>query len=160
MSNGEPIRPVEGVWFEVNPLDIDQTLFQTKRDDESQERTRQWILESFAEAKANPKRYGKRFYTLRPKKTWRVKTGLELEEFASEIGNHMADWVEQGFKLAQRIYNGEAWEDVCNKRDTAYWYRAITWKNASNLLRTYIKYDIIQTYAAICCSHIFPYIII
>lgn len=137
----KPEKPKERVLFEVNPLAIDQTLFQTKRDDESQEWTRQWILDAFAEAKANPKKYGKRFYTLRPEKTWTVKTAQELKEYASKIGDHEADWVEQGFELAQRIYNGETWEAVCNEVDTAPWYRVIIWKNGHTRLVGGARHD-------------------
>jgi len=81
MNKGGIVRPTEGVPFEVNPLAIDQRLFQTKRNDESQEETRQWILEAFAEAKANPEKYGKTFYTLIPEKKWIYKSVPNLLNF-------------------------------------------------------------------------------
>ena len=50
-----------------------------------------------------------------------------------ELGDHMANWVEQGLEWAQRVANGESWETICNKPDTANWYRAVVWK------KNYIK---------------------
>ena len=41
----------------------------------------------------------------------------------------MADWVEQALEWAQRICNGESWKVVCNKADTANWYRLVVWKS-------------------------------
>jgi len=50
-------------------------------------------------------------------------------ERSTQIGDHMANWVEQALEWAQRIANGEAWKDICNKADTANWYRLVIWKN-------------------------------
>ena len=119
----------EGQWFEVNPLGIDQTLFKTKKKDVRQEGTRELILEAFAELKRNPEKYGKKFKTMMPYKTWLSKTVGELKELASNLGNHNADWVEQALEWAQRITNGESWEAICNEADTADWYRLVVWKN-------------------------------
>lgn len=153
-------RPEEGKWFKVNPLTIDQALFQEARasseqemadklslgeykvqkhltteqylkdlDAARQEKTRKLILEAFDEVKANPEKYGKPFKTLRPKMTWSWKTGEELKELASSLGDHIADWVEQALEWAQRIQNGETWQDICNKPEYYEWYRAVVWKN-------------------------------
>lgn len=124
-----PQRPTEGEYFKVDPTAIDQTLFTEKRKDEKQEKTRQLILDAFAEVKKNLNRYGKPFITFIPKKTWHSKTGRELKELAEDIGDHMADWVEQALEWAQRISNGEAWEAICNDLDILEWYRAIIWKS-------------------------------
>lgn len=123
-----PRRPVENQLFDVNPVAINQKLFIRKRADESQEATRQIILEALLEVKENPK-YARKFSTLMPEKIDGVKTVKELKEIASTLGDHMADWVEQALEWAQRIQNGESWEEVCNKPDTANWYRLIVWKN-------------------------------
>lgn len=121
--------PTEDEWFEVNPRAIDQKLFQEKREDSQQEETRQLILEAFAEVKSNPERYGRAFKTMMPKKTWSSKTVVELKKLACKLGDHNADWVEQALEWAQRIANGESWEDICNNRDTANWYRLVVWKS-------------------------------
>lgn len=121
--------PTEDQWFEVNPQTINQSLFKKKRKDERQERTRKLILEAFAEVKSSPEKYGRKFKTMMPKKTWTSKTVAELKQLACEFGNHNADWVEQALEWAQRICNGESWEAVCNNADTANWYRLVVWKN-------------------------------
>lgn len=120
--------PTQGKWFEVNPLAIDQELFEWEREDKSQEITRQYILDAFVEVLNNPK-YAKPFKTMFPEKTWTTKRTKELRELASKMGNHNADWVEQALEWAQRIHNGESWEDICNKPDTAKWFRVIVWKD-------------------------------
>ena len=129
----EPSRPIhgpeEGVPFPVNPNGIiNPSDFQEARKDHAQEKMRQIILEALDEKKKNPWKYGKTFWTLRPKKTWNWKTVDELVELAYAKGDHNADWVEWALELAQRITNGETWEDLCNKPDTADWYRLVQWK--------------------------------
>lgn len=115
--------------FEVNPQTINQSLFQKKRKDERQERTRKLILEAFAEVKSSPEKYGRKFKTMMPKKTWTSKTVEELKQLACKLGDHNADLVEQALEWAQRICNGESWEAICNDADTANWYRLVVWKN-------------------------------
>lgn len=123
-------KPTEGKWFEVKPQAIDRMLFVEKgREDESQEKTRQRIIEAFYVMESNPKRYGKNFMTMMPKKVWPSKTAPELEAMACKLGDHNADWVEQALEWAQRIANGESWETVCNDADTAKWYRLVVWKD-------------------------------
>ena len=123
------MKPMEGIPFEVNPLEIDRDLFRKKRKNEQQERTRQLIWDAFDKMNEYPHMYGKPFKTLMPEKTWKYKTVDEFMEMANALGGHIADWVEQAFEWAQRIANGETWEDVCNKPDTANWYRLIKWKD-------------------------------
>ncbi len=120
--------PTEGKWFEVRPAEIDQRLFLEEKSDQRQEKTRQLILEAFAEMKNNSK-YARPFKTLRPEKAWDMKKVKELEGLACNLGGHVADWVEQALEWAQRIANGETWKAVCNDPDTANWYRLIEWKN-------------------------------
>lgn len=122
-------RPTEGHLFEVNVQGIDRRLFQNQRIDERQEEARQLILEAFNEVKCNPEKYGKKFKTFMPYKTWEDKTIAELKQLACGLGDHNADWVEQALEWAQRISNGELWASVCNKQDTANWYRLIVWKD-------------------------------
>ena len=125
-----PMRPTEGVPFEVNPLGIDRNLFKEVRGDSEQEKTRQLILEAFTKMDEYPTRYGNSFKTLMPEKTLQgLKKVGELIDIAYKLGNHEADWVEQALEWAQRISNGETWEDICNNPDTANWYRLIKWKN-------------------------------
>ena len=131
LSNGrkEIVQgPTEGKWFLVNPLAIDQTLFIEEREDLWQESARKLILEAFQELKENPK-YAKPFKTMILKKTWLMTSVKELEELAESLGDHNADWVEQALEWAQRICNGETWEDLCNKTDPIKYHRLIKWKN-------------------------------
>ena len=121
--------PTEGQWFEVNPQAITQNLFQKKRKNERQEKTRNLILEAFAEMQSSPEKYRRKFKTMMPMKTWTSKTVEGLNLLACELGDHNADWVEQALEWAQRICNGESWEAVCNNADTANWYRLVVWKN-------------------------------
>ena len=65
--------PTEGQWFEVDPLGINQELFLRKRKDERQEMMRRRILEAFDELQRNPEKYGRKFKTMMPKKTWKFK---------------------------------------------------------------------------------------
>ena len=123
------LRPMEGVPFVVDPSGIDRSLFQKKRKDRRQEETRQHILEAFAKMDENPGKYDKPFKTLMPAKTWDWKTVDDLKKLAANLGDHNANWVEQFLEWAQRIQNGETWEAICNKADTANWYRLIEWKN-------------------------------
>ena len=130
-QEAKPIqRPTEGIPFKVNPLEIDRNLFQKEREYKRQEETRQLILEAFTKVDEDPEKYGKPFKTLMPEKTWQgwKKVG-ELIDIAYKLGDHDADWVEQALEWAQRISNGETWEDICNNPDTANWYRLIEWKN-------------------------------
>lgn len=122
-------KPTEGIPFEVKPKAIDRTLFEQKRKDDRQEITRQYIVEAFKEMEKNPEKYARKFKTLMPVKNWESKTITEMEELSSKMGGHIADWVEQALEWAQRISNGETWEDVCNNPDTANWYRVIIWKD-------------------------------
>ena len=119
--------PTEGEWFEVNIQTINKELFKDERADRDQEETRQRILEAFEEVKKDPEKYGY-FRTMMPKKDGTSKTVIQLEEYAIRFGDNMADWVEQAMEWAQRIANGESWEEVCNKLDTANWYRLVKWK--------------------------------
>lgn len=122
--------PTEGKLFLVEPLKlIDQKIFKKKRNDVRQEWVRKIILEAFEQVKINQSKYGKTFNTLMPKKEWQEKNVQELKQLANELGDHMAYWVEQALEWAQRIFNGETWETLCNTADTSNWYRMIVWKD-------------------------------
>jgi len=122
--------PAENKLFEVNPIGIDRAIFEGEKKDEKQKKTRHIILEAFAEVDKNPEKYISTFYTMIPKKNWKdSKTVGELETYANDLEGQMADWVHQALEWAQRIYNGESWDSVCNKEDTAKWYRIILWKD-------------------------------
>ena len=95
-----------------------------------QEWTRQIIQKAFAEVDKHPEKYASAFYTLMPEKKWNgLKTVAELNAYANDLDGQMADWVEQALEWAQRLFNGESWETICNNADTANWYRVILWKN-------------------------------
>lgn len=122
--------PTEGKPFEVNPKKIDRTLFDKPRCDARCERVRIMIQEAFAEVDKKPGKYASTFWLLIPKKDWDgYKTVEELEAYANNLGDGVADWVEQALEWAQRISNGEKWDDICVWDDTAKWYRLIRWKN-------------------------------
>ena len=124
-------RPAEGKWFDIDPLAIDQKLFEKKRNDSEQETTRKLILEAFTLVKENPEKYGKPFQTMIPKKTWKfIKTRRErIEIFESIFSDYSsADWVHQSLEWAQRIANGESWESICNEGDMTDYYRLVVWK--------------------------------
>lgn len=128
--------PTEGRWFRVQPLAIDQTLFQKEREDEKQEEARQLILEAFEELKNDPEKYGRNFKTMIPKHNYRsiFKTGEEQKEMARyDFDGHMANWVEQALEWAQRITNGESWEVICNKKDDIFCCRRIVWKDGTTM---------------------------
>ena len=121
--------PTEGKLFEVNPLKIDRSMFENHMSNQHKECTRQIIQEAFAEVDKHPEKYASVFYTLIPEKKWNGgKTVAELKMYANSLDGWMADWVEQSLEWAQRISNGESWEAICNKADTAKWYRLISWK--------------------------------
>lgn len=125
--------PTQGKWFEVNPSAIDQEIFDFERKDKNQEQARQIILDAFVELKNDPK-YAKSFRTKFPPKNWKTKTVDELKELANENGCHIADWVEQALEWAQRIANGELWENICNNPDTSNWYRLVLSKYKNHKL--------------------------
>lgn len=122
--------PTEGKLFEVNPAGIDRSKFEKPMRNRQQEWTRQIIQEAFAEVDKHPKKYASAFYTLMPEKKWYdYKIVAELKAYANYLGGQMADWVEQALEWAQRLFNGESWEAICNNADTANWYRMIVWEN-------------------------------
>ena len=122
--------PSEGKLFEVNPLGIDRSKFEKPMSNRKQEWTRQIIQKAFAEVDKHPEKYASAFYTLMPEKKWNgYKTVAELNAYANDLDGQMADWVEQALEWAQRLFNGESWETICNNADTANWYRVILWKN-------------------------------
>lgn len=130
-TSGRKLQPPkEGEWFEVKPKTIDRKLFEEEREDPEQERTRQLILEAFAEVDSNPEKYGEDFETMMPKVNYCPSIdGDGVRIMACELGDHEADWVEQALQWAQRIANGETWKAVCNDPDTADWSRVIRWKD-------------------------------
>ena len=127
-------KPKEGEWFKVNPLLINQGLFQAKRNDFWQERARLLILDAFKEAEKNAK-YSKPFKTMVPKEDWPETTTIgRLKNLMFERGYQLADWVELALEWAQRIDNGELWEDICNRPDTSNCCRLIAWKDGTSRL--------------------------
>lgn len=124
-------RPIEGLFFKVDYLTINKSLFLKKRIDQKQEWVRNIILEAFDIAEKDPEIYCKTFYTLMPKNKWYPGSASlkEIEQSAIKFGDHMANWVEQALEWAQRITNCDSWDDICNLKDTARWYRLICWKD-------------------------------
>lgn len=122
--------PIEGEWFKVNPLKLDRSKFENPMKDQKQEKTRQDILEAFAELDKHIAKYAFPFYIMIPKKNWQGDIyAEEIKAYANDLGGVLADWVEQALKWAQMICNGVSWETICNNADTANWYRMIRWKD-------------------------------
>lgn len=125
----KPKVPIEGEWFLVDPLGINQRLFKNRRGDHAEEQLRQLIREAFTELNKKPEKYAKAFETMMPVKTWTEKKSVEeLKALASQIGDHNADWVELALEWAYRIQSGESWKSFCHEGDTANWYRIVIWK--------------------------------
>lgn len=123
-------KPTEGMWFRVEPLNINRTLFAKTRIDPIEEEIRQIILKAFTELDKKPEKYGIAFETIMPEKKWDEEISVEeLKQLAAGLGGHIANWIEQVLEWAQRIANGETWMDLCNKPDTANWYRVVEWLN-------------------------------
>ena len=133
ITNSDVVQtPTEGKLFKVKPLEIDRSKFEKPMSNKQQEWTRQIINKAFTEVDKHPEKYASVFYTMIPEKKWNsYKTVEELKEYANELGGLMADWVEQALEWAQRIFNGESWEAICNNADTANWYRMISWNDGS-----------------------------
>ena len=122
--------PSEGSWFIVKPKSIDQRLFEGKREDARQENVRSQILKAFEEMRRHPE-MAEPFKTLYPARPWtkhKGKTLKELHNMAKLIGEDEANETQQALEWAQRISNGETWEEVCNTPDKAHSYRVIQTK--------------------------------
>ncbi len=123
-------HPVEGTWFMVEPATINHELFYEERKDSRQEWTRKMI---FKVLKKNE--YVRSFETMIPEKAWeRGRNVKQLKEIAKKVGGQIATFDEQVLEWAQRISNGETWEEVCNKPDTSKWYRLVLERNGSTIL--------------------------
>lgn len=122
-------RPTDGRWFQVNPGAINRQFFADKRDDWQQESMRQIILEAFFELDSNPQKYDREFETLMPQKNLECLRACEIGEISKQLGGRTAIWVEQALEWAQRIQNGDSWENICNNPDTASCYRLVCWKD-------------------------------
>ena len=133
-TNETENKKIEGLRFNVDPNSINWKLFEEKRTDDEQEKTRQMIINAFHEMNRYPKQYKKTFKTILPAKTFDAKNVKEIKAMANGVGDHIADWVEQALELAQRISNGESWEDICNKPDDAPFFRWIKWINNGGVL--------------------------
>lgn len=121
--------PINNRWFEVDPLGIDQQIFQKRRSNKKEEKTRKLILEAFYELKMNPQKYGRKFRTMMPNRRGKLEVVEDFKMLAHKVGDHMADWVEQCLEWAQRIANGESWKSICQEADTANYYRLVIWKD-------------------------------
>ena len=130
-DGGIVLRPIEGVWFKVDPTSVNKELFMSKRNNISQEATRQFILDAFYEMEKYPERYERTFYTLVPKNLRSGRTIKELKTCTGMYNGCMANWIEQSLEWAQRISDGETWEDICIKHDTMTWYRLVEWKGGA-----------------------------
>ncbi len=131
----------KGKYFDVIPSSIDRSLFQEKREDKEQEWTRQFILEAFDEVDKHPEEYAKPFKVMVPKKTWESTDLQDLYKLARKLGDHVANWVELALVWAQRISNGDIWEDIIdlrNKLDTEkVCYILFKWKDGTSRIANY-----------------------
>lgn len=112
---------------------INRDLFVEERTDPTEESLRCNIQKAFVSADANPSKYGKRFETLIPNSKEHCYTAKEeLYVLAYDLGDHIADWVEQCLEWAQRISDGEQWGNICDKPDTHKYQRLIISSNKPN----------------------------
>ena len=123
------IKPAVGKAFLVTPMFIDRTLFTSRLKKKGQEATRILICYAFNEVDKKPEKYAQDFVTIVPKKTWHVKTCAELEIFARKNVCRIADWVQQALEWAQRISNGETWDDISVYPDCLDNRRIVLWDN-------------------------------
>lgn len=122
-------KPIEAKWFEVDPACLNLRLFMSPRNHVKQEETRLLILDAIKILEESPEKYGKPFKTLIPKRLPKESSIKECYDLARIYLGHMATWAEQALEWAQRINNGETWEELCNKPDTISNFRLIEWKN-------------------------------
>ena len=131
----KPEKPNCEVPFKVDPQKINRSFFVNEREDCVQEEIRQLICEAFKKVDANPKEYGQPFETLRiSREEIEFMSEAKFADFASELGGHIANWVEQALEWAQRIQNGESWQELCNYSDNTRQRRLIIWQDGQ--LRT------------------------
>ena len=120
--------PTVGRWFLVNPMCINRSLFMEEKEDKSQECIRKLILGAFNEVDGNKLRYQNPFETLIPLDAqikpfhWLATEEMTIAWFDGLIrdSDKFCSWanrIEQCLEWAQRIQNGEPWEDLCNKAD-------------------------------------------
>ena len=133
------LKPTEGKCFKVNPKEINRTLFLEKRVDRQQEICRIRILEALKWVDKNPEKYGEEFYLLIPMKKWvygrkKYTTVQKQIEFAERIGGYVSTDITEALAWAQRITNGESWEEICNNKDTIKYFRLIIWINGEAIL--------------------------
>ena len=108
--------PTEGEVFEVDLSRIKRELFRLPRKDDEQEGTRQLIIEAFSKVDSTTQK----FQVYVPKRTWKGRREPSwLQSYAKQFGGRVATWLEWALVLAQRISNGESWENICNDFDTA-----------------------------------------
>lgn len=118
--------PTRDKWFKVDPKKINWELFEEKRQDPEQEATRDLINRARCSLKSNPELYGRKFETKRVyDNPWR-KYPAELEARVYEQTKRKIALIpEQAFEIAQRISNGETWEELCNNPDTEKYSRLV-----------------------------------
>ena len=80
----------ENQWIDVTPEIINQKVFEKKRSDIVQEKTRILILEALEVMKKEPK-YREAFQIMMPSKGWKVKTFREMNLFAHQKGGHITN---------------------------------------------------------------------
>ena len=132
-------KPTEGKLFKVAPLQIDRKKFEEPRSNQKQEWCRKDILGALAMVDWYPEKYASEFYTYIPVNVFGHKKMEDFEKIVYVWGGLnfdclVADLTEQKLEWAQRICNGEAWEDVCNNADTAKWYRVVRGRDGYGLV--------------------------
>ncbi len=130
MNESGIVRPVEGKWFLVNPAKLDFNFLDAPRRNTKEEETRILITDAMHELEKYPEKYNSPFRTLVPIcKVSTAKVINDFRRFSQNSGDGIADWVHQALEWAQRINNGESWNDICIKPDRMRCYRLIEWKN-------------------------------
>jgi len=148
--------PTVGKLFEVRPLEIDRRNFEKPmRNDSKEEWTRLLIKAAFAEVDRHPEKYASPIYTLIPEKNWgnHWRNIAELKAYANDLGGEMADWIMQALEWAQRINNGETWNNVCTCLDPIIYLRMVIWNDGHVRLvggSDFFRHDFLSTRAFYC----------
>lgn len=131
--------PLPEQWYPVFPREINRALFEKKRSDPKQEKTRQFIQSAFQQFDLFPLEYFS-FETLILPFYFDDMSFSNLIELPSEIYGGtatIANKTDQGLEWAQRIHNGESWESLCNEPDSCPWQRVLFTDNAELLSKPY-----------------------
>lgn len=137
-------RPTAGKWFKVSPKSINRKLFDKQRDDKYQEHFRQLVVEAFNYLNSiqdyrdfetmfpDKEEIDASLHFSNPKRYLYFDEMFQVADVLSLVNIDIMSCRHAVLEGAQRIHNGESWEDLCNNPDSCKWYRIIAenqWNN-------------------------------